>query len=155
MIDGTSEMSIMNKQIYWPENPQIRHHKVHWVNRISAQLVHSFGRVTTKGTNLIAVHRREAHRVHRVCSLWLFNYFNYWFKWLPSFSIIFKQKVDFWNCHLSFVYIYNNNPYQESYLLWHVHLKGSYYTFHVRMLLFWCLVPMLYIETQSFSCTQI
>lgn len=32
----------MTKWVYWLENPGIRHHKVHWVNRIWAQSVHLF-----------------------------------------------------------------------------------------------------------------
>lgn len=90
MMDGTSEMSVMNTQVYWLENPQIRHHKVHWVNRIAAQLVHSFHLTVTmsynKGTNLIAVHHKETDfyswwdgqiRVHKFCSLWqMFVFFS-------------------------------------------------------------------------------
>lgn len=36
------ETVIVHKQVYWLENPGIRHHKVHWVNWICAQSPHLF-----------------------------------------------------------------------------------------------------------------
>lgn len=132
MMDGTSEMSIMNKQVYGLENPEISHHKVHWVKRISAQLVHSFHlsynelqqRLQSNSCSLQRNCKKETFIPDRVdkwkmslqfMSIWFIYLFLSDFAFLQVLhrkhfiSIIFKQKVLIQlysgNCHLSFACI--------------------------------------------------